>query len=45
MFHSAFSATKVTGQVRASLLGRSFALRVIAAGKRSYLDEDECPVE
>lgn len=45
MFHSAFGATKVTGQVRANLLGRSFALRVIAAGKRTYLDEDECPVE
>ena len=45
MFHSAFSATKVTGQVRANLLGRSFALRVIAAGKRTYLDEDDNPVE
>ena len=45
MFHSAFGATKVTGQVRAALLGRSYAMRVIAAGKRTYLDEDECPVE
>ena len=44
-FSSAFSATKVTGQVRASLLGRAFALRVIAAGKRTYLDEDDNPVE
>jgi len=44
-FSSAFSATKVTGQVRANLLGRSFALRVIAAGKRTYLDEDDNPVE
>lgn len=44
-FSSAFSATKVTGQVRANLLGRSFALRVIAAGKRTYLDEDDSPVE
>ena len=44
-FSSAFSATKVTGQVRANLLGRSFALRVIAAGKRTYLDEDGNPVE
>ena len=44
-FSSAFSATKVTGQVRANLLGRSFALRVIAAGKRTYLDEDGDPVE
>ena len=45
MFSSAFSATKVTGQVRANLLGRAFALRVIAAGKRTYLDEDGDPVE
>ena len=45
MFHSAFGVTKVTGQVRANLLGRSFALRVIAAGKRTYLDEDGDPVE
>ena len=44
-FSSAFSATKVTGQVRANLLGRSFALRVIAAGKRTYLDEDGDPIE
>ena len=44
-FSSAFSATKVTGQVRANLLGRAFALRVIAAGKRTYLDEDDNPVE
>ena len=44
-FSSAFSATKVTGQVRANLLGRAFALRVIAAGKRTYLDEDDSPVE
>ena len=44
-FSSAFSATKVTGQVRAALLGRSYAMRVIAAGKRTYLDEDETPVE
>ena len=44
-FSSAFSATKVVGQVRANLLGRSFALRVIAAGKRTYLDEDGDPVE
>ena len=45
MFHSAFGATKVTGQVRAALLGRSYAMRVIAAGKRTYLDEDGDPVE
>ena len=45
MFHSAFGATKVTGQVRAALLGRSYAMRVIAAGKRTYLDEDDNPVE
>mgnify|MGYP006974589583 CR=1 FL=1 len=45
MFHSAFGATKVTGQVRASLLGRSYAMRVIAAGKRTYLDEDGDPIE
>lgn len=45
MFHSAFGATKVTGQVRAALLGRSYAMRVIAAGKRTYLDEDDSPVE
>ena len=45
MFNSAFGATKVTGQVRAALLGRSYALRVIAAGKRTYLDEDDNPVE
>ena len=44
-FSSAFSATKVTGQVRAALLGRSYAMRVIAAGKRTYLDEDGDPVE
>lgn len=44
-FSSAFSATKVTGQVRAALLGRSYAMRVIAAGKRTYLDEDDNPVE
>ena len=45
MFNSAFGATKVTGQVRAALLGRSYAMRVIAAGKRTYLDEDDNPVE
>lgn len=45
MFNSAFGATKVTGQVRAALLGRSYALKVIAAGKRTYLDEDDNPVE
>ena len=45
MFHSAFGVTKVTGQVRAALLGRNYAMRVIAAGKRSYLDEDEDPIE
>ena len=45
MFHSAFGATKVTGQVRAALLGRSYAMRVIAAGKRTYLDEDGDPIE
>lgn len=45
MFSSAFGATKVTGQVRASLLGRSYALRVIAAGKGTYLDEDGDPIE
>ena len=45
MFNSAFGATKVTGQVRAALLGRSYALRVIAAGKRTYLDEDGDPIE
>ena len=45
MFNSAFGATKVSGQVRAALLGRSYALKVIAAGKRTYLDEDDNPVE
>ena len=45
MFCAAFGATKVTGQVRAALLGRSYAMRVIAAGKRTYLDEDGDPVE
>lgn len=45
MFHAAFGPSKVTGQVRASLLGRSYAMRVIAAGKRTYLDEDGDPVE
>ena len=45
MFNSAFGATKVTGQVRAALLGRSYALRVIAAGRRTYLDEDGDPIE
>lgn len=44
-FHAAFGPSKVTGQVRAALLGRSYALRVIAAGKRTYLDEDGDPVE
>lgn len=43
-FKSAFSASEVKGCVRATLLGRYYALRVIAACKTTYVDENGCKV-
>lgn len=44
MFKSAFNSSKVNGCVRATLLGRYYALRVIKACDTTYVDENGCKV-